>query len=169
MGGLMMVLVLDVTALLWAQWNTLIQLTLLSVVVLSGLGFLDDYAKITQQNSKGVQEFIKLWVQGALAVFVAIYLWRVPGHQRVDQRGDGSLFQTSGADRNIRRHGGHSSDRPDHRRQFQRRQPDRRPGRPGHRLHGDCLLCISGIDISGGQREGGGLFANPPCRRARAN
>jgi phospho-N-acetylmuramoyl-pentapeptide-transferase len=78
MGGLMMVFVLDVTAVLWAQWNTLIQLALLTVVVLCGLGFLDDYAKITQQNSKGVQEFLKLWVQGVLAVFVAIYLWRVP-------------------------------------------------------------------------------------------
>jgi phospho-N-acetylmuramoyl-pentapeptide-transferase len=78
MGGLMIVLVLDVTTLLWAQWNTLIQLTLLTVVVLCGLGFLDDYAKITQQNSEGVREFIKLWVQGALAVFVAFYLWRLP-------------------------------------------------------------------------------------------
>jgi phospho-N-acetylmuramoyl-pentapeptide-transferase len=78
MGGLMMVFILDFTAVLWAQWNTPIQLTLLSVVVLSGLGFLDDYAKITHQNSRGVQEFIKLWVQGALAVFVAVYLWRVP-------------------------------------------------------------------------------------------
>jgi phospho-N-acetylmuramoyl-pentapeptide-transferase len=78
MGGLMIVLILDATALLWAQWNTLIQLALLSVVVLSGLGFLDDYAKITKQNSAGVQEFIKLWVQGILALFVAIYLWRVP-------------------------------------------------------------------------------------------
>jgi phospho-N-acetylmuramoyl-pentapeptide-transferase len=78
MGGLMIVMVLDVTTLLWAQWNTLIQLTLLTVVVLCGLGFIDDYAKITQQNSKGVQEFIKLWVQGALAVFVAFYLWRLP-------------------------------------------------------------------------------------------
>jgi len=78
MGGLMIVLVLDLTALLWAQWNTLIQLTLLSVIVLCGLGFLDDWAKITKQNSKGITEFIKLWVQGALAVFVAIYLWRLP-------------------------------------------------------------------------------------------
>jgi phospho-N-acetylmuramoyl-pentapeptide-transferase len=78
MGGLMIVLVLDVTTLLWAQWNTLIQLTLLTVVVLCGLGFVDDYAKITQQNSKGVREFIKLWVQGALALFVAFYLWRLP-------------------------------------------------------------------------------------------
>jgi phospho-N-acetylmuramoyl-pentapeptide-transferase len=78
MGGLMIVLVLDVTTLLWAQWNTLIQLTLLTVVVLCGLGFLDDYAKISHQNSKGVQEFIKLWVQGILAAFVALYLWHVP-------------------------------------------------------------------------------------------
>jgi phospho-N-acetylmuramoyl-pentapeptide-transferase len=78
MGGLMIVLVLDVTTLLWARWNTLIQLTLLTVVVLCGLGFLDDYAKITQQNSKGVREFIKLWVQGVLAVFVAVYLWLLP-------------------------------------------------------------------------------------------
>jgi phospho-N-acetylmuramoyl-pentapeptide-transferase len=78
MGGLMIVLVLDVTTLLWAQWNTLIQLTLLTVVVLCGLGFIDDFAKITRQNSQGVQEFIKLWVQGALALFVAFYLWRLP-------------------------------------------------------------------------------------------
>jgi phospho-N-acetylmuramoyl-pentapeptide-transferase len=78
MGGLMIVLVLDVTTLLWARWNTLIQLTLLTVVVLCGLGFIDDYAKITRQNSQGVQEFIKLWVQGALALFVAFYLWRLP-------------------------------------------------------------------------------------------
>jgi phospho-N-acetylmuramoyl-pentapeptide-transferase len=78
MGGLMIVLVLDITALLWARWNALILLTLLSAIVLGGLGFLDDYAKITRQNSKGVREFIKLWVQGALALFTAFYLWRLP-------------------------------------------------------------------------------------------
>jgi phospho-N-acetylmuramoyl-pentapeptide-transferase len=78
MGGLMIVLALDVSTLLWAQWNTLIQLTLLTVVVLCGLGFIDDYAKVSRQNSKGVQEFVKLWVQGVLAVFAAFYLWRLP-------------------------------------------------------------------------------------------
>jgi len=83
MGGLMIVLALDVTALLWAQWNTLILLTLLSMVVLCGLGFLDDYAKVAQQNSKGVQEFIKLWIQGLLALFIAIYLWRLPSTSRL--------------------------------------------------------------------------------------
>jgi phospho-N-acetylmuramoyl-pentapeptide-transferase len=83
MGGLMIVFILDFTAVLWAQWNTLIQLALLTVVVLSGLGFLDDFAKITKQNSAGVQAFIKLWVQGVLAVFVGVYLWRVPATSAV--------------------------------------------------------------------------------------
>jgi phospho-N-acetylmuramoyl-pentapeptide-transferase len=50
MGGILIVVVLNLTTLLWAQWNTLVQLTLLSVVVLSGLGFYDDYAKISQQS-----------------------------------------------------------------------------------------------------------------------
>ncbi len=83
MGGLMIVLALDVTALLWARWNTLILLTLLSAVVLAGLGFIDDYAKITRQDSRGVREFIKLWVQGILAVFVALYLWRLPSTSKL--------------------------------------------------------------------------------------
>src|SRR3977135_1658295 len=45
MGGFLLVLVMAVTALLWAQWNTLLLLTLISVLVLAGLGFYDDYAK----------------------------------------------------------------------------------------------------------------------------
>ena len=78
MGGVLIVLVLDLTALLWAQWNTLILLTLLSVIVMAGLGFYDDYAKITQQNSKGAASHIKLWVQSVLAIFIAVYLWQLP-------------------------------------------------------------------------------------------
>src|SRR5881397_1267960 len=34
MGGILIVLVLDLTAILWAQWNALIVLTLLSLIVL---------------------------------------------------------------------------------------------------------------------------------------
>jgi phospho-N-acetylmuramoyl-pentapeptide-transferase len=78
MGGILIVTVMDVTALLWAQWNTLVQLTLLSVLVLAGLGFYDDYAKITQQSGRGTASHVKLWVQFVLAGFIAFYLWRVP-------------------------------------------------------------------------------------------
>ncbi len=79
MGGLLIVLVLDFTALLWAQWNELVVLTLLTVVILAGLGFYDDYAKITRQSSAGATSLVKLTVQTALALFIGAYLWRLPG------------------------------------------------------------------------------------------
>lgn len=78
MGGILIVGVMDVTALLWAQWTTLVALTLISVLVLAGLGFYDDYAKITQQSNKGAKANIKLWVQCALGIFIAFYLWHDP-------------------------------------------------------------------------------------------
>jgi phospho-N-acetylmuramoyl-pentapeptide-transferase len=83
MGGILIVLALNLTTLLWAQWNTLIQLALLSVVVLTGLGFYDDYAKIIQQSSRGTRSQVKLAVQTALALFIGIYLWRVPSTSRL--------------------------------------------------------------------------------------
>lgn len=78
MGGILIVLTLNVATLLWAQWNPLVELTLLAVVVLTGLGFYDDYAKITQQTGGGTKPQVKLWVQIALALFVAVYLWKLP-------------------------------------------------------------------------------------------
>ena len=74
----MIILALNLTTLLWAQWNTLVQLTLLSVVVLTALGFYDDWAKIMQQSSGGARSRVKLSVQAALALFIGLYLWRIP-------------------------------------------------------------------------------------------
>jgi phospho-N-acetylmuramoyl-pentapeptide-transferase len=78
MGGILVVVALNLTTLLWAQWNTLVQLTLLSVVVLTGLGFYDDYAKISQQSGGGARSHVKLSVQAALALFIGLYLWYMP-------------------------------------------------------------------------------------------
>src|SRR5438552_8536054 len=78
MGGILIVLVLDLAALLWAQWNALVLLTLLSLIVLAGLGFYDDYVKITQQNSRGTRSLVKLCVQFALALFIGTYVWILP-------------------------------------------------------------------------------------------
>ena len=83
MGGILVVGVMDVTALLWAQWSTHVALTLISVLVLAGLGFYDDYAKITQQSNKGAAANIKLWVQCALGIFIAFYLWRDPNTEKL--------------------------------------------------------------------------------------
>ena len=78
MGGILLILIMDITVLLWAQWNTMVQLTLLSVLVLAALGFYDDYAKITKQSGAGTTEWVKLIVQFGLAAFIAVYLWWLP-------------------------------------------------------------------------------------------
>ncbi len=83
MGGILIVLALNFTTLLWAQWNALVELTLLSVVVLTGLGFYDDYAKIVEQSGGGAKFRVKLWVQSALALFIGVYLWMVPATSRL--------------------------------------------------------------------------------------
>jgi phospho-N-acetylmuramoyl-pentapeptide-transferase len=83
MGGILIVLALNFTTLLWAQWNTLVELTLLSVVVLTGLGFYDDYAKIIQQSGGGAKSQVKLWVQALLALFIGLYLWAVPSTSKL--------------------------------------------------------------------------------------
>lgn len=83
MGGILIIMALNLTTLLWAQWNTLVQLTLLSVVVLAGLGFYDDYAKISQQSNRGARSYVKLGVQTALALFIGLYLWQLPSTQRL--------------------------------------------------------------------------------------
>ena len=78
MGGILIITVLVFSTMLWAQWNPLVELTLLSVLVLAGLGFYDDYAKIIQQSGGGTPPRVKLLVQTALGVFVGIYLWKFP-------------------------------------------------------------------------------------------
>jgi len=83
MGGILIVAAMDLTAMLWAQWNTLVQLTLLSVLVFAALGFYDDYAKITKQSGAGAAAKIKLIVQGVLALFIAIYLWQLPATRKL--------------------------------------------------------------------------------------
>ena len=78
MGGILIVLVVDLTALIWAQWNEFIVLTLVSLLVLGALGFYDDYKKLTEQKSAGAEEGVKLVVQFALAGFIAWMLWLLP-------------------------------------------------------------------------------------------
>ncbi|MGA9777966.1 MAG: phospho-N-acetylmuramoyl-pentapeptide-transferase [Limisphaerales bacterium] len=78
MGGILIVAVLVFSTMLWAQWNAQVELTLLSVLVLAGLGFYDDYAKIIQQSGGGTPPRLKLWVQILLATFIGVYLWLTP-------------------------------------------------------------------------------------------
>src|ERR1700690_4164526 len=78
MGGLLIVVALLFSTMLWTQWNAQVELTMLSVLVLAALGFYDDYAKILQQSGGGTPPRVKLIVQFSLAAFVGIYLWKLP-------------------------------------------------------------------------------------------
>ena len=84
MGGILIITVLFFSTLLWAQLdNKLVLLTLLSVVVLAGLGFYDDYAKIIQQSGGGTPPRVKLWVQITVSVVIGLYLWETPSTSRL--------------------------------------------------------------------------------------
>jgi len=83
MGGILIIATLNISVLLWTQWNALVLLTLLSVIVLTTLGFYDDYAKIIQQSGGGTKPRVKLAVQIAMALFVGIYLWYVPATRKL--------------------------------------------------------------------------------------
>lgn len=78
MGGILIVLVLDIAVLLWARWNPFVLLTVLAIVVLAGLGFYDDWLKVTKQTNEGAKSHLKIYVQFALGLGVSIYLWQLP-------------------------------------------------------------------------------------------
>lgn len=83
MGGLLIILTLVMTTLLWAEWNPLVGLTVVATVVLCALGFHDDYTKITQGHGGGTESHVKLIVQVTLALGIGIYLWYVPATTRL--------------------------------------------------------------------------------------
>lgn len=86
MGGLMIVVVIDITTLLWAQWIKIVILTLFTIVVLCILGFIDDFMKLKYRNTEGVRGLIKLYVQGALTIFAACYLlWNDDTHKLISE------------------------------------------------------------------------------------
>ncbi len=83
MGGLLIVVSLLFSTMFWADWNAQVELTMLSVLVLAGLGFYDDYAKILKQSGGGTPPRVKLITQFALAAFVGIYLWNLPARSEL--------------------------------------------------------------------------------------
>lgn len=78
MGGILIVLTLDVSVLLWARWNPLVILALVVFLIFAGLGLYDDWKKVSKQNADGVSSYFKLAVQFAVGIAAVAYLWRLP-------------------------------------------------------------------------------------------
>ncbi len=78
MGGLLILLVLTTACLLWIPLdNVYLWVVLIPTLLLGGLGFIDDYHKITRKSSKGItsrQKFIgQILVAAAVGVFLIHY------------------------------------------------------------------------------------------------
>ena len=95
MGGVLIVAVLVFSTMLWTIWNAQVELALLSVLVLSGLGFYDDYAKIIQQSGGGTPPRVKLLVQTSLGLFVGIYLWKLPATSELLLMGSKNIIHSN--------------------------------------------------------------------------
>ncbi len=76
MGGLLILLALIGSALLWGDpLNLKLVLAVLVTAAFGAIGFVDDYTKIKQKNAKGISSRVKLALQGAVAVlFLAVLL-----------------------------------------------------------------------------------------------
>jgi phospho-N-acetylmuramoyl-pentapeptide-transferase len=79
MGGILLLGTTVLATLLWARPdNSFIWLVLGSMVVAGGLGFADDYLKVSKKNSAGVRERTKLIVQGFIAIAVTWFFLTDP-------------------------------------------------------------------------------------------
>jgi len=75
MGGLLMMLGVLLPSLLWADLTVpYVQVTLAVFVVFGAIGFIDDYLKIRNRDSKGFRGTIKFVLEAAVIFAVVIYI-----------------------------------------------------------------------------------------------
>ncbi|MEM9444263.1 MAG: phospho-N-acetylmuramoyl-pentapeptide-transferase [Verrucomicrobiota bacterium] len=82
MGGVMILVNLFLACLMWGDiGNQYLWVALVPTLLLGGLGFIDDYAKIRQKKSDGLNSRQKLIGQMVIGLGVAIYLLQHPETQ----------------------------------------------------------------------------------------
>jgi phospho-N-acetylmuramoyl-pentapeptide-transferase len=78
MGGVMIVVAVTVSVLLWTRPNLYVWASLLVFAGLAAIGFIDDYLKVTKKNSRGLSSRWKLAGQGGLTLVVLGMLYFNP-------------------------------------------------------------------------------------------
>jgi phospho-N-acetylmuramoyl-pentapeptide-transferase len=79
MGGILILLSLLVSVLLWSNLNNRLVWIVLGLTIGYGiLGFIDDYAKVRKRNSDGISARVKLFWQTLLALLVAVAIYMEP-------------------------------------------------------------------------------------------
>ena len=70
MGGLLILAALTLSTLLWARWdNPYVWMVLFVTVSFGGLGFIDDWRKVAQKDTRGVPARVRLAIGFLIAAF----------------------------------------------------------------------------------------------------
>ncbi|NCC52720.1 MAG: phospho-N-acetylmuramoyl-pentapeptide-transferase [Spartobacteria bacterium] len=79
MGGLLIISSVLISCLLWAvPTNRYVVITLLTLLYMGGVGFLDDFLKLRKKQSEGLTVKAKFTMQVFWAVVVVLFLWVYP-------------------------------------------------------------------------------------------
>jgi phospho-N-acetylmuramoyl-pentapeptide-transferase len=80
MGGILIIFAIVLSTLLWA--NLAVDFVWLAIMVIVGyglIGFLDDYKKLSNQNSRGIPGKVRLGAEVIIALFFSIIIYLKPG------------------------------------------------------------------------------------------
>jgi phospho-N-acetylmuramoyl-pentapeptide-transferase len=84
MGGALILVSVTVTTLLWADLsNDYVWVALLTLVGFGAIGWVDDWRKVVEKNSRGLASRWKYFWQSLIGLAVAVYLWQtatLPAH-----------------------------------------------------------------------------------------
>lgn len=89
MGGIIMIIAILIPILLFAELNNVyIWLIILTVVMMGGIGFIDDYIKVFKKDKEGIKGKYKVFAQVVLGIIVGAVLYshedvRVKDFERV--------------------------------------------------------------------------------------
>ena len=75
MGGVLILFAFFTSVIIWGDWkNPYLWIVLLTALLFSSIGFIDDYLKIKKQNSDGLSRRQKIVVQTVSAILICLWL-----------------------------------------------------------------------------------------------
>jgi phospho-N-acetylmuramoyl-pentapeptide-transferase len=76
MGGIFIILSVVVAMLFWGDFrNNAVLITMGAFLAFGAIGFIDDFLKVTRNNSAGLRAWIKLAAQFAVAITVVLFIY----------------------------------------------------------------------------------------------
>jgi len=81
MGGLLIIVAVTISTLLWSPLNVFIVMTLATMIMLGLIGFIDDYLKLKKRHAGGMPARVKILLQIAWGITASVILLNWPGTQ----------------------------------------------------------------------------------------